>query len=462
MSKTMPSILEKMMLGGAQLASLWGYPLRWERLEFDDNRSVWAASTPAYQPCAPLNEDLEVDVAIIGGGYTGVSSAYHFSQRYPEKRIALLEAKTIANGASGRSGGMMLNWIYGVRYTDEAQMRAIYDVTQAGMDWIEQTIRLHNLPTETLSREGTLRAATNPQRAEMIHQQVEQMQRVGIQIDYLDSAALRGRLGLENVLGASFDPSEGRLNGALFLRSLRRVLIEQGVLIYEQTPVLSIEEGAFKITLTTPQHTVRAKTIVLATDAYTGKLGYFRHEILPLHGHVFATQPLTAQQRQQIGWGAVSGYADDRVHTAYSSLTSDGRIVFGGGKSGASYLFNNRTAFDRSTDRETTDLRATMTRYLPHTHTLPMVYQWTGTLGMTATMGCSIGAMAHNRNILYGLGYSGHGITLANIAGAVLADVYSGDDQRWQTMPFYNARLIPVPLDPLRWIGFNLINQFLD
>ncbi len=458
--------VERLLLGGLRFASLWRYPLRWERLEVDDNRALWVESTPDYQPLPPLAGDTDADLAIIGGGFTGVSTAYHFSQRYPEKRVVLLEAKTLANGASGRNGGMLLNWVYGARYSEEAAVRRVYEVTSAGMDWIEQIVRRHNLPAACLSREGTVRAATSTQGAEALHAQVEMLQRLGIPIEYLDRAALRGRLALENVHGAAFDPGEGRLNGALFLRSLRPVLQQQGVQIYEQTPVLRIHETTPLITLDTPRGTVRARTIVLATDAYTGKLGYFRKEIFPLHGHVFATPPLSPQQRQQLGWGAVSGYQDDHMHVAYSSLAHDGAVVFGGGsRQSAEYLFNNRTAYPHALDGESRPvrgMRAAMARYLPASSALPVARAWSGPLGMSLNMSCSIGALPHDRRMLYAVGYSGHGVTLANIAGAVLTDLYSGDDQRWRDLPFYNARLLPLPLDPLRWLGFQLVNRFLS
>jgi glycine/D-amino acid oxidase-like deaminating enzyme len=248
----------------------------------------------------------------------------------------------------------------------------------------------------------------------------------------------------------------------LFLRHLRPILIEQGVQIYENTPVLKIHEGD-PFRLITPHGDIRAKTIVLATNAYTGKLGYFRKKILPLHTHVFATPPV---QRDTLGWGNISGYADDHVHTAYSSMTDDGHIIFGGGaKNSANYRFNNQSVYDGSPHRAQhlfDAIRAKMTHYLPKSANLPMAYRWTGYLDMTFNLSSSIGKMPHNPNILYALGYNGHGVTLGNIAGRVLTDMYSGDDQQWRNLPFYQHTLPPVPLDPFRWLGYRAVNLLLS
>jgi hypothetical protein len=139
MSKTRIQATNKLLLAAARATSAtWPLMSRLlpEKLEIDENRSLWAAQTPDYRPGPPLRQNIRVDLAIIGGGFTGTSTAYHFSRRYPDKRVVLLEAKSLANGASGRNGGMMLNWVTSVS-DDEPEMTArVYQTTQAGIDLI--------------------------------------------------------------------------------------------------------------------------------------------------------------------------------------------------------------------------------------------------------------------------------------------------------------------------------------
>src|SRR5690349_8715269 len=134
---------DRLLHGATQLTSLAWHVAPYifpEKLEIDDNRSVWIDQTPNYQPTAPLKGTVTADLAIIGGGFTGVSTAYHFSRRYPEKRVVLLEAKSLANGASGRNGGMMLNWVTGITDHSPEMTTRIYQTTSAGVKLIQEII----------------------------------------------------------------------------------------------------------------------------------------------------------------------------------------------------------------------------------------------------------------------------------------------------------------------------------
>src|SRR5688572_21190603 len=112
----------------------------------DENRSFWVSGKAPYEPQPPLSRDITCDVAIIGGGFTGVSTAWHLSERLPEKSVVLLEARTLATGASGRNGGLMLNWVNGVETTDTEHAKLVYDATREGIDLVEGIIRRHALP----------------------------------------------------------------------------------------------------------------------------------------------------------------------------------------------------------------------------------------------------------------------------------------------------------------------------
>jgi len=454
---TTTRLIQNTLAHAAAATSFWGYPLSWERLEIDDNRSLWASTALDYQAHPPLKGQVSADLAIIGAGFTGVSTAYHFSRRYPEKRVVLLEAKSLANGASGRNGGMMLNWLPGVAGDDELT-KLDYTVTNAAIDMIEGIIKEHELAV-SYRRDGSLVVYTHAERAEAAHRHAEHLQSLGIPVQFLDRAALRGMVALEGAHGATLDPNEGQLNGAQFVRALKPVLLAAGVQIYEGTPVLKVQEGK-TITLTTPGGTVQAGAIVLATNGYTGKLGYFRKAIFPLHSHVFATAPLTNEQLAALGWHAGSGYSDDLDRISYSSLTREGQMVFGGGSNlSYAYQFNNRTAYNGNAEPAFADMQNTLYQYLPGARGLPISHRWTGTLAISLRRNCAIGVMGEQRNVYYGLGYSGHGVTAANLAGKIITDCYSGSDEQWRKLPIYNAGFAPIPLEPFRWMGYHLMTK---
>ena len=455
------SITETILLTLMKLAAPVSYPLTFEKTDIDDNQALWVDYTSDYQSNPPLREDITVDLAIIGGGFTGTSTAYHFSERFPEKRIAILEAKTLANGASGRNGGMMLNRINGAETLDDETQARIYQATNYGIDQIIAIIKKHNLDVN-YRRDGSLVVFTNPHNAEKAQKEVERANQNGIPYQYLDVEGVREHIDLQgNIVGGIHDPNEGQLNGAQYVRALRQIVLEQGVEIYEQTPVLKIEPGA-EILLSTPAGKVRAKAIVLATNGYTGKLGYFRKAVFPLHSHVIGTAPLTDEQLADIGWKSLAGFSDDLDRLAYCSLTPDNRIVFGGGSNASyAYLFNNKVAYrgDRTSAVET--IKQTLYSYLPALRDIEVTHLWTGTLAISFERNCSIGVMGEHRNIYYGLGYSGHGVTLANLAGEVITDIYSREDERWRNLPFYQAEFSPIPLEPFRWIGYKLFTSMI-
>jgi glycine/D-amino acid oxidase-like deaminating enzyme len=157
---------------------------------------------------------------------------------------------------------------------------------------------------------------------------------------------------------------------------------------------------------------------------------------------------------QQVGWKHIAGYSDDLDRISYSSRTKEGHIVFGGGSNQSyAYLFNNRTAYPEAPRSAFDKMQETQQQYLPTAKGLPVAHRWTGTLAISLKRNCSVGVM--NGNIYYGLGYSGHGVVMANLAGKVIVDIYGKEDSEWRKHEWYNAPFAPIPLEPFRWIGYH-------
>ena len=413
---------------------------------FDDNHSMWLEGAAPDTPAPPLDRDLDVDVAIIGGGFTGVSTAYQMSKRFPEKRIALLEAKQLANGASGRNGGMMLN---GISFTDDPELaKREHALTCKTVDELEALIRDNNLRVR-YRRDGCVHVATSQKSADEAQKRAGQL---GLRFVRNVGDVLRIRGGH----GATIDPYEGLINGVDLIRAMRPLL--GNTLVFEGTPVTRIREGT-TITLATPRATVRAKAIVLATSGYTPRLGYFRTGLLPVISHVIATDPLPKDLLAKIGLDKHAGFFDDLPRLAYCGVDTDGRLLFGGGATGAyAYRFGNATAFDaQPDDAGARATREVLLHYLPELADIPIRHRWSGPLDLTLRRFVAMGVLG--KNIFYALGYSGHGVTLANLAGKVLTDLYSDVHEPWRDYAFYMKRPTGIPPEPFRWLGYQLITR---
>ena len=432
-----------------------------EALDIDPNRSMWLDGAPEAPPVRRLQGDVKADVAIIGGGFTGMSTAYYLSERFPDRRIILLEARTLANGASGRNGGMMLNWINGVDTSEPERTQRVFKATSAGIDAIEAIIRKHSLNVR-YNRDGCLEICTEQKRAEAAHKRAEKLASWGIPVQYLGGADLDARLKLRGATGAILDPTAGQLNGVDLLRGMRGVVEARGVEIYEETPVSSVKEGA-TIELQTPGGVVRAKAIVLGTNGYTPRLGYFRSSVFPLHSHMIATEPIPMEEWAKIGWTSAGGFSDDLDRIAYGSLTPSGSLVFGGGSNAAyNYLYGNKTSYPgspESAEASFVAIRDRLSAYLPASAPLKIARRWTGTLGITMARVCSMGVRGQHKNVYYALGYSGHGVTLANMAGQVLNDLYSDNHEPWRALPFYQRSMAYIPPEPFRWVGYQFFTR---
>ncbi|HEU4427570.1 MAG TPA: FAD-dependent oxidoreductase, partial [Myxococcota bacterium] len=235
----------------------------------DENRSVWRAESEPGTPSAPLAQSLTTDVAIIGGGFTGVSTALHLRRLRPELGIALLEAGELGHGASGRNGGQVLHWINGVSPRTPEALRRIHEITGLGIDIAEQLAAKH--APSAFRRGGALEVLTDARRAEEAHARSERWSAAGIPCEFIPAS----RLGIRGAHGAVRNPLAGRLNGFALLQALRPVLASEGIALHERTRVLRVAGGREPV-LTTAGGEVRARALVVATNGYTPALGMFR------------------------------------------------------------------------------------------------------------------------------------------------------------------------------------------
>jgi gamma-glutamylputrescine oxidase len=224
-----------------------------------------------------------------------------------------------------------------------------------------------------------------------------------------------------------------------------------GTKIYENTVVTKIQEGPEHLVHTINGFTVKARSLVLATNAFTARLGYFRNSIIPVHEYVAMTPPLSEQQLARIGWRRRSPFNDSRTEVIYLGLTRDYRIHIGGGSPG--YFFNNGVGDPNEPARHYAHLQRELVRIYPALEGVEFEAMWSGIVDWSLNESPSVGRTGKHNNIFYGLGYSGHGVNLTSVFGRIIADLEAGREEPWKPYPFLNASLDYIPNEPFRWLG---------
>jgi gamma-glutamylputrescine oxidase len=422
-----------------------------EETVFEPNHSYWAKSTVSVN--AALAENMEVDVAIIGGGFTGLSSAYYIRKNSPAKQAVLLEAMTCGNGASGRNGAMVLN-MTADRYmnfsSDPAMDKRIYDLTSANIRALRGLAAEAQVDCE-LDINGSLQTMNTASDVAGCKAYVERARALGIPVEYWDQGQTAAAIGTEVYQGAFYDPNSGRLHPMNLVHALKTVAVRAGAKIFENTAVTHIEEGQPHRLQTASGHTVRAKSLVLATNAYSSRLGYFRSGIVPIHNYVGITPPLSDQVISRIGWRKRVPFSDSRTLVHYLGLTRENRIHIGGGT--ADYSFNDGVRDRPDREERYAELQRELARIFPGLAGTAFETTWSGVVDCSMDFSPSVGRIGKFKNIYYGIGYSGHGVNLTSLFGRIIADMERGEDQAWKDLPMINHGLLYIPNEPFRWAG---------
>ncbi|HXX28770.1 MAG TPA: FAD-binding oxidoreductase [Terriglobales bacterium] len=444
------------LAGGGALIGAAGlneaFPKVWpEPMAFESNPSFWARCQPSQN--SPLRDDVTVDVAIIGGGFTGLSSAYYIRTLSPHRRVIVLEAKGCGNGASGRNGAMVLT-MTADRYmkfgSAPAMDKKIYDLTVTNIG------RLSNLSAATgidceLETNGALQLLNTDEDIRAAKTYVRQARLLGMPVEFWEQQQLVNAIGTDVYAGAFFDPNGGHIHPMKLVHVLKAAAEGVGAEIYENTIVMNIREGSEHVLHTSEGYSVKARSLVLATNAFTSRLGYLRNSILPVREYVAMTRPLSEQQLAEIGWQKRVPFNDSRTEVYYLGLTQDNRIHIGGGS--PSYRFNSGPDDPGAGASHFSQLRRELIRLYPKLDGVEFELGWNGVVDWSLDASPSVGRTGRHNNIFYGIGYSGHGVNLSSVFGSIIADLEAGREDRWKDYPFVNASLDYIPNEPLRWLA---------
>jgi gamma-glutamylputrescine oxidase len=415
--------------------------------------SCWVR-TPDPLPCAALAGEVRADVAIVGGGFAGLSAAYHLIRENPAADIVLVEANSVGSGASGRNTGILRPGVGGsfsalCKRVGDEEAKRLYAASVRAVDHVMAMIRDEQLDCEFESSHHTKGAFTTRQ-AKKLLAEVDLLNRHGFEANYYDGATMQSIAPIPYRRGFCC-PQGGQLNPARLARELKRVVVERGVRVYERSPVRAIKPGPM-IRLETPGGDVVAKQVVLATDVYATKLGLFRGQIIPIQTHVSVSEPLTAEQRRRLTWDGRRSFSDKRNIFNYYRLTQDNRLMFGGGRPIYRRDKSDRTAgaVDIASRGIWRQQRREVARSFPQLPGLRIEKQWAGTIGMTLDELPIFGELAEMPGVYFVGGWSGHGVHLATASGALVADLLRGHVTAEDKLAWHRNRAPRIPGDPWR------------
>ncbi len=423
-------------------------------------KSFWLASTE-YKENEPFKGNVRADVAIVGGGFTGLTTAYFLKKYEPGMNVVLLENEVIGFGASGRNAGFSMTLfgftlsITALRFGKAKALEA-HRYMEKAVDLVQQLVKEHNIDCD-YEHPGFLRVATTPKFERRIKHEIELAHSLGISgIEWLDREKTLEQVNSPLYLGAWWEPRCGILNPAKQARGLKKIIEERDVKIYERSPVIEIKRDG-KFTLKTPQGSVEADKIVLATNAYSHLIPDMKRKQVPVFTHIVLTEPLKEEHFREINWRNRQGIEDARNLVHYYRLTKDNRLLMGGR--------DVSIAFGKNMDKDLNEeifrqLEDDIVKTFPPLNGIKITHRWGGPVSVSIDMAPAIGFLGNNRAV-YSIGCVGHGVSLSHMNGWTIADLILEKKTERTDVFFVNRKVIPFPPEPFRLIVSKALKGYL-
>ena len=424
--------------------------------------SFWLTQLDPGRPRPALSGSRTADVCIVGGGFTGLWTAYELLRRQSSLDVVVLEAHEVGFGASGRNGG----WVEGSLAGDREHWAA-----RGGRDGVIALERAMHETVDEIGRVaereridcgfkkgGALTVAQSELHAGRVRAAVQRDREWGLGDEdsvLLDGAQAQARVAVDGVLAARWFAHCARVQPATLVRGLGEAAERAGATIFEGTTVRRIEPGVARA----DSGEVRAGVIVRATEAYTAGLEGQHRVMLPLYSSVIATEPLGPSVWNELGWENAETLADSRHRYIYAQRTADDRIVIGGG--GIPYRFGSGTDAEQPPPTEVaTAIRRRLAQLFPSLADVRVDGVWQGVLGVPRQWAPAVG-IDRATGLAWGGGYVGEGVAAANLAGRTLADLILERETELTTLPWVGSMGRRWPPEPLRFAGVRGVNAMM-
>jgi glycine/D-amino acid oxidase-like deaminating enzyme len=386
----------------------------------------------------PLRGSHKADVVIVGGGYTGLSAAFHIQERFPDKKIVLVEGACCGYGASGRNGGFCISTdlIQGIDISEALETRQRnLAVSLNGLNFIKRMMAEYNLECD-FEETGMLGVALTEKQAQELEAYQEKLKAFGLESTYLRDRALESEIMSPRLVAGLNIPNGAILNPAKLAREMKRIVEEVGVEVRERTVVTRITPGKINH-VDTELGEITAPILVIAVNAYAHKLGFFTNRSFPVNVYQIATEPLDIPQWESIGWQNRQGLYDMRKMFCYLILTRERRIVMGGAD--VAY-YDNDGLCSGNEKTITRQIVSELFEFFPQLTGLNIEYAWGGSTTYTLDETPSVGVLGDYKNIYYGVGLS-EGVPTTQTFGYIIAGLMAGESNDFTNHYVVNHRI---------------------
>ena len=422
----------------------------------------WLDDPGRPQALPALGEDATCDLAVVGGGYSGLWTALIAKERDPGREVVLVEANRIGWAASGRNGGFAeASLTHGLpngidRF--ESELRTLVKLGEANLDAMQASVRKYGIDCDW-ERTGQLSVATAEWQAKELAEFADVAGQYGESVEFLDRDAVRAEVNSPTYHAGLWD-REGcaMVHPAKLAWGLREACLALGVRIYEGTRVIGLEKSGSGSAGGMTLHTlngrqIRAERVALGTNVFPSLLKRVRPYIVPVYDYALMTEPLTDAQLDSIGWRNRQGIGDSANHFHYYRLSADNRILWGGYD--AVYHFGSRIAPELDQRPKTFEkLAGHFYEAFPQLADVRFTHKWGGVID-TCTRFCAFFDTAYDGRVAYAAGFTGLGVGATRFGAEVMLDLLSGEKTELTELEMVRSKPLPFPPEPFKALGIN-------
>jgi glycine/D-amino acid oxidase-like deaminating enzyme len=425
-------------------------------------RAFWLAELPAREPSPPLRGEIEADLCVVGGGFTGLWTALHAKADDPGREVVLLEAETIGFGASGRNGGFAIGSLtHGLenglsRFGKEIEL--LERLGRENLAGMLADLERHGIDCD-FELTGELTPSVAAYQDDWPAETAELYGRFGYDVEVFgDAASMRAEVDSPLYRGGAWvKDAGGVLDPAKLALGLAAAARRAGVRIYEGSAVTAIADAGRReassarggpVAVRTPAGAVIARRVVLGTSAYPSPVAAIRRYLAPVYDYALMTEPLSAAQRQSIGWTRRQGIGDGGNQFHYYRLSADDRVLWGGfdavyrrGGPVRPDLDDHDATFGRLVQ----NFRATF----PQLEGIRFTHRWGGAIDTCSRFSVFFGTALGGR-VAYAAGYTGLGVVSTRFGARVALDLVDGRDTEATRSRYVRRKPVPFPPEPLR------------
>ena len=426
--------------------------------------TYWLDSLDSVADEPALAQDAQCDLLVVGGGFCGLWAALQAREQDPERSVVLIEAQSVANGASGRPAAIMSTSVmHGIDNTERIFPNDVAELERLGrenMDSFCDTLERYSIDCD-LEWGGEMKVSIGDQGLDTVEEDYQLYIKYGHDAVKLDKDAVQAEIHSPIFHGGTWSKQRcGTVHPGKLVRGLKRAALTAGVRVYENTPMLGNSKTADGISVDTPTATISARKVLLATNAWAAGHRHISRRVAAVRDRIVVTEPLSDEQMQKIGWHNRQGIYDTRTQLNYMRLTADNRILFGGR---LDYFYGNDTdpALDKTAQPFIRLVQSFYRTFPQLADEIRFAYAWSGPIGLTTRMAVHY-QQYYDGNMVFAGGYSGFGVTASKFGARVGLAILDEQDIPETRMQF--AKTLPnyIPPEPFRWIGAKITMYALD